>query len=296
VSDRLFLLDSTLLFFRALHGVPNLFHDAAGRSVNGVRGYVSYVLKLLNAHQVRFCAAAFDESLTTCWRNGIYPEYKANRPPAGEDVLYQLGLCRAVTKLIGIPVLSDLEYEADDFIATLARASRRHVVMVSRDKDLRQLLGATVALLDPATDELISEPAFVAEFGFSPALYPDFQALTGDSVDNVPGVKGVGPKSARTLVSRFGSLEDIYANAGAWEDVGIRPGGKMAERLLAERDRAFLYRRILRLDDRAKLPLEPGDTQLEPPRRDELFSGLDGLGLLDAMGSGVRASMETWSG
>lgn len=296
MSDRLFLLDSTLLFFRALYGIPDLFHDAAGRSVNGVRGYVAYVLNLLNAHQVRFCVAAFDESLTTCWRNGIYPDYKANRPPADEDVLYQLGLCRAVTEQIGIPMLSDLEYEADDFIATLARASARDVVMVSRDKDLRQLLDATVALLDPATDELISEAAFVTEFGFSPALYPDYQALTGDSVDNVPGVKGVGPKSAKTLVSRFGSLEDIYANAGAWGDVGIKPDGKMAQRLLAERDRAFLYRRILRLDDRAKLPFKPGDTPLERPPRDQLLAGMDGLGLLDALGSGVRASMEAWSG
>ena len=124
-TEPLFLLDATLLFFRALYGMPDVFSDGEGRSVNGVRGYLSYLLNLLRgegdtgiAGPVRFCVAAFDESLTTCWRNARYPDYKANRPAADDNISYRLARSRQLTTALGIPVLADLEYEADDFIAT----------------------------------------------------------------------------------------------------------------------------------------------------------------------------------
>jgi len=294
VNQRLYLLDGTLLFFRALYGMPDLFLDGAGRAINGVRGYLSYLSKLIAEEQVEYCAAAFDESLTTCWRNQVYPDYKANRPPADDNIRHQLGRCRAVTEILGIPVLADLEYEADDYIATLARRSRREVVVVSRDKDLQQLLSGSVRLLDPASGSTRDPLTFAAEFGFGPALFPDFQALTGDSVDNIPGVRGVGPKSAKRLVESFGALESIYERQDEWHSAGIKPSSKMAERLQAERDQAFLFRRILRLDDQVPLEISLAETKLPRPERKAMARAFDALNFGDGLGGAVTRSLEVF--
>jgi len=174
VSERLYLLDGTLLFFRALYGVPDVFADDAGRPVNGVRGYLSYLTGLLSGRAgrppVTRCVAAFDESLTSCWRNRLYPQYKANRPPADEGIRHQLTLCRQLTEALGVPVLADLEYEADDYIATLARTSRLPVTIVSRDKDLQQLLSSTVELMDPKDGSIATAATFSQAFGFLPGF------------------------------------------------------------------------------------------------------------------------------
>jgi 5'-3' exonuclease len=295
VSGPLFLLDGTLLFFRALYGTPDVFHDARGRAVNGVRGYLGYVLRLLEERQVSHCVAAFDESLNSCWRNEVYPAYKANRPPADENIRHQLDLCHSLTRLLGIPVLADADYEADDYIATLARRCRaeagtaREAVIVSRDKDLQQLLEPGVVILDPRDGTLATRETFIDGFGFEPALYPDYQALTGDSVDNIPGVRGIGPKAASRLVCTFGDLETIYRQQNDWSQAGLKAGSKTAQRLLESRDEAFLFRRILRLDDQAPVAGETGAGPLARPDRDALLAGLAELGLAEALG---RSNLE----
>ena len=296
MSGRLFLLDGTLLFFRALYGVPDVFRDERGRAINGVRGYLSYLLNLFKSQQVRHCAAAFDESLNSCWRNSVYPNYKANRPAADENINFQLDRCRRITGLLGIPVLADLEYEADDFIATFARRSRRAVVIVSRDKDLQQLLRHNVTLLDPAKNSVSDPETFRSTFGFEPELFPDYQALTGDSVDNIPGVRGVGPKSAGRLVGTFGSLEDIYAHEADWPTVGIKSGSKMATRMLEESERAFMFRRILRLDDQVPVSIPLTATRLVGPDRKVLVAALDGLGIGAGLGATLQRAIEAYGG
>ena len=298
-----YLLDGTLLFFRALYGVPDVFKDRDGHSINGVRGYLSYVLKVLSGGvagptgyggPANHCAVAFDESLTTCWRNRIYPDYKANRPPADENIRRQLDRCKAVTALLGVPVLTDLEFEADDFIATLARQSDRPVVIVSRDKDLNQLVDDRVRLLDPKDDELRGSPEFRAEFGFAPQLFPDYQALTGDSVDNIPGIRGIGPKVAGRLVTCFGGLEAIYAAEPRWTEAGLKAGSKLAERLREEQEQAFLFRQILRLDDRVELALQVGDPVVAPPKREAMARGLVDLRLDGALGQSIENTLEIY--
>jgi DNA polymerase-1 len=293
-GSALFLLDGTLLFFRALYGMPDVFEDQQGRSINGLRGYLTYLLNSLERYQVGYCAAAFDESLTTCWRNEIYPEYKANRPAADANIRFQLGRCRELTELIGIPVLADLEYEADDFIATLARRSRREVVIVSRDKDLQQLLSPTVTLLDPSNDRLTDMSIFRDRFGFDPDQFPDYQALTGDSVDNVPGVKGVGPKTAQRLVAEFGGLETIYSQSDHWERAGIRAGSKMAANLATEQERAFLFRRIVTLEDRVPDSLSLTETRLQRPAWQPFERRLRRLGLHSGLGNSLERSLESY--
>ncbi|MGD8418750.1 MAG: 5'-3' exonuclease H3TH domain-containing protein, partial [Pseudomonadales bacterium] len=263
--------------------------------INGVRGYLVWLGNLLRGQvtgtPVRYCAAAFDESLTTCWRNDLYPAYKANRPPADENIGHQLDLCRSVTAGLGVPVLADLQWEADDFIATLARRSRRPVVIVSRDKDLKQLLREEISLLDPKDGSTTDHGAFRAELGFAPTSYPDYQALTGDSVDNVPGVPGVGPKSAGRLIGCFGTLEALYDTAADWSAAGIKRGSRMAERLEASEEAAFLYRRILRLDDRVPLPIGMAETRWRPPPRAEIQARLGDLGLARGLGSNLNAAL-----
>lgn len=296
MAEPLYLLDGTLLFFRALYGMPDVFQDDAGRSINGVRGYLAFLTGLLTGRggqpAVAHCAVAFDESLASCWRNAHYPEYKANRPPADEATLYQLALCRAVTEALGVPVLADEAYEADDYIATLARLSRRPVVIVSRDKDLQQLLSGRVSLLDPKDNSLATVETFSRAFGFPPHVFPDYQALTGDSVDNVPGVAGIGPKSARRLIETFGDLETLYAEDADWTAAGIKPTSKMAERLKANRDQAFLFRRILRLDDSVPLSVPVSATRLEHPDRSLIAEAVDRRGLRRGLGATLATAME----
>ena len=299
----LYLLDGTLLFFRALYGMPDVFADAAGRRINGVRGYLSYLMNLLLgsgstgiAQPVRYCVAAFDESLTSCWRNDRYPAYKANRPPADDNIAYQLARVRELTEWLGVPVLADLQYEADDFIATLARRARRPVVIVSRDKDLQQLLNDRVSLLDPKTGLTMGPEAFRETFGFEPGCFPDYQALTGDSVDNIPGIRGVGPKAAGRLIGIFGTLENLYDAAHRWPEAGIKAGSKLHERLQEERRCAFLFREILRLDDRVPLSLTLAETRLRRPDSERLRAGLEDSGLQGALGQGLMSAMERYVG
>ena len=302
-AEALYLLDATLLFFRALYGMPDVFQDGQGRSVNGVRGYLSYLLNLLRGEgdtgvsvPVRYCAAAFDESLNSCWRNERYPAYKANRPPADANISYQLARARELTERLGVPVLADLQFEADDYIATLARSSRRPVRVISRDKDLQQLLSPKVSLLDPKDGTTRGPRQFLEEFGFEPSLFPDYQAFVGDSVDNIPGVRGIGPKAAGALIGRFGDLEAVYGAVDAWSEAGIKPGGKMSERLLAERDQAFLFREILRLDARVPLPLTLAETRVLPPEPAALEVSLDAGGLRQGLGGALTAAMEAYLG
>lgn len=293
-EGRLYLLDGTLLFFRALHGTPDVFSDVRGRAVNGVRGYLGYLLKLLETDRVGYCVAAFDQSLNSCWRNDVYPAYKANRPAADANVLHQLDCCRQLTEALGIPVLADPNYEADDFIATLARKSRREVVVVSRDKDLRQLLDGSVSLLDPGSGAVTGPAEFRAEFGFAPVLFPDYQALTGDAVDNVPGVRGIGPKTAQRLVAAFGALEAIHESVGRWPEAGVKPGSAQAARLLEQREEAFLFRRVLRLDPEVPLPLSLSATRLARPDRAGVLAVLAGLGLEEGLGSAAGRALERY--
>jgi 5'-3' exonuclease len=290
----LFLLDGTLLFFRALYGMPDVFHDDAGRSVNGVRGYLTYVLNLIEQRKVEHCVAAFDESLTTCWRNDYFPEYKANRAPADDNIRYQLDCCRKITELLAIPLLADARFEADDFIATLCAQWPGQVTIVSRDKDLQQLLSDSISVLDPAGGAHTTPKEFRDKFGFEPQYFPDYQALTGDSVDNIPGVRGVGPKAAGRLINAFYTLEEVYAHEDEWHGVGIKPSSKMAARLIDEQDRAFLFRRILRMSAEAPVGDALVDARLQAPTGEAVFTGLANLQIRAGLGAALNRSLESY--
>lgn len=293
--EPLYLFDGTLYFFRALHGLPDVFADSRGRPVNGVRGFLQFLLGALTGRRIRFAAMTFDESLDSSFRNALYPAYKANRPPPDDDIRRQLDACRRLCRALGILTLADPVYEADDIMATLAARSRRPVWLVSRDKDLNQLLSPRVQRWEAGTDRVTTTACFEAEFGFAPAAYPDYQALAGDTVDNVPGLRGVGDKTARRLIARFGSLEGLYADPSAWPEAGIRPGSRLAQTLASDRDRAFLFRRLVRLERRAPIRYPSAALRIGRGDSGELDAVLEDLGLAGAAQRGLarwRASQD----
>ena len=208
------LVDASLYVFRAWHSVPAEFFDVDGKPVNAVYGYTRFLLDLLERAKPTHCAVAFDESLTSSFRNAIYPEYKANRELPPEELKLQFAYCQRVSAALGLRVLSDLSLEADDLIGSVVHALRPQAfrsVIVSADKDFGQLVGEHDEIWDFSKNQTWNAAGVKERLGVHPHQVADYLALTGDAVDNIPGVAGIGAKTAATLLSHFGSLDAIYA-------------------------------------------------------------------------------------
>jgi 5'-3' exonuclease len=242
-----YLVDASVYVFRAWYSIPDRMTDGNGRPVNALYGFARFLFDLLEKVRPARIAVAFDASLTRSHRNDIYPAYKANRelpPPALER---QFALCRELTRALGVLELADDRYEADDLIGTLLtleRAAGRIGVVVSRDKDLAQLLGDGDEYWDYAGDRRYAHGDIAAAFGVSPAQIADFLALAGDSVDNIPGVPGIGRKTAAALLGQFGSLEALYADLDRVAQLPLRGAAGLALRLATHREAAMLARRL----------------------------------------------------
>jgi len=244
-SEPVYLVDSSIYIFRAYFSMPDTFRAANGESVNAVYGYTSFLLDLLD-RSPQFISCAFDESLNTCYRNTIYPEYKANRELPDANLEYQLAQCQRVTALMGIHGLALKDYEADDIIGTLQKklAADRQAINVTRDKDLGQLLGPEDQLWDFAADDVMGPQEVRAKFGVEAAQIADYLALAGDTVDNIPGAPGIGAKTAASLLNHFGSIDDLYARIEEVETIGIR-GAKKAQQTLIDNEALIrMYRSI----------------------------------------------------
>jgi DNA polymerase-1 len=218
-----FLIDGSNFIFRAFHGLPTSLTTPNGVVVNAVHGFVRMIQALRKEFQPEMFVAVFDHDGDT-FRSQLYPEYKAHRPPMPEDLVPQLPLVRGATQALGLPVIEVPGVEADDIIASYACAAQRSghpVVIVSTDKDLMQLVdeGAAdrtpIVLWDSMKSKLIGPAEVVEKWGVGPDKLRDLLALTGDSSDNVPGVPGIGPKTAAELLAQFGSLEGVLAGAAS---------------------------------------------------------------------------------
>ena len=211
----LYLVDASVFIFRAYYSVPLEFTDRDGNPVNAVHGFARFLGDLLEKQAPTHIAVAFDESLEQSYRNEIYPAYKANREPAPPELKRQFGLCREVVRAFGLAEFGSSRYEADDIIGTLAtraRAAGRPVTIVSRDKDLTQLIGAHDTYWDAVADVRYGYDDIEERFGVRPERMADFLALMGDAVDNIPGVPGVGRKTAATLLKHYDTLPGVYDN------------------------------------------------------------------------------------
>jgi 5'-3' exonuclease len=251
------LVDGSLYVFRAWHSMPDEFRDADGHPVNAVHGFTRFLCELLEKTRPGHLAVAFDASLTTSFRNAIYPPYKANRelPPA--DLERQFVLCREVAGALGVPVLIDHSYEADDLIGSALWNLRAHgvpSVIVSADKDFGQLLGEYDEQWDYARN-LRWGPAGVHEkLGVHPHQVADYLALCGDAVDNIPGVPGIGAKTAAALLAHFGSLDELLERVDEVAFLRLRGAAACAARLREHAEAARLYRRLTRIALDAPVP------------------------------------------
>ncbi len=239
----LHLIDSSLYIFRAWHSMPPEFADVDGAPINAVHGFTRFLCDFLERVQPTHVLAAFDESLVSSFRNGIYPAYKANRelPPA--ELKVQFDYCKQVAAALGLAILFDEQYEADDLIGSAVVMSRAHdfrAVIVSADKDFGQLIGIQDEQWDFSKNERWDAQGVKLRMGVRPDQVVDYLALTGDAVDNIPGVPGVGPKTAASLLAHFGSLDALLLRIEEVPYLRLRGAGQVYARLKAHREQALL--------------------------------------------------------
>jgi 5'-3' exonuclease len=272
----IFLVDASVYVFRAYYSMPPDMRDGDGNPVHALYGFARFLGDLIERERPEYMAVAFDASLTSSFRNKLYPAYKANREPAPADLLLQFERCRAFCERLGIAWFDSNEFEADDIIGTLAclmRAEGLPVTIVTRDKDLAQLIGPTDVYWDYAGNVRYRHGDIAGRFGVQPERYADYLALTGDAVDNITGVPGVGPKTAAALMQVYDCLEDLYMRLETVRALPLRGAAKLPEKLAAHRDAAFLARELTRI--RCDMPLAVSRDALR--RRLPDMSGIDGF-------------------
>lgn len=282
------LVDASVYIFRAFHSLPETLTDAAGAPANVVYGYTTFLCQLLAETRPPHVAVAFDESLTTSFRNDILPGYKANREQPPAVLVAQIGACRRLTGALGVATLSSPVYEADDLIGTLAAQAAEPVTLVTSDKDLAQLLTRDGDVLwDYARDTRYDAPAIRQRFGIGPAQIPDYLALVGDPVDNIPGVPGIGAKTAAALLAHYADLDMLYARLDTLPDTSLRGAARLAERLAAHREQAFMSRELATIVTDIDLSAAERDTRRRPAEAAAVDALCDELGL----GSNLRARL-----
>lgn len=262
------LVDASLYIFRAWHSMPPEFEDREGWPVNAVHGFTRFLLELLERQKPARIAIAFDESLDSNFRNQLYPAYKANRDAAPEELKRQFAHCQRVCRALGLPVLADGRYEADDLIGTALGQVRRagHAgLIISADKDLSQLLDSDDEQWDYARNERWRADGVKARYGVHAHQIADYLGLTGDAIDNIPGVPGIGAKTAATLLGHFGSLDAIYERLGEVPYLRLRGSAQHAQRLAEHREIALLSRRLATIDVNAPLPADFGSAERHAP-------------------------------
>lgn len=253
----LVLVDASLYVFRAWHSMPSDFTDADGWPANAVHGFARFLLELLDRTRPQHIAIAFDEALDSCFRNTLYPAYKANRDAAPAELKRQFAHCKALCIALGLPVLAHCDYEADDLIGSALARQRAHGfrgVIVSADKDLSQLLGEHDEQWDYARDQRWNAGGVKARHGVHAHQIADYLALTGDAVDNIPGVPGIGAKTAAVLLAHFGSLDALLARVDEVPYLRLRGAAGVAVKLRENREQVLLWRQLTTIALDAPLP------------------------------------------
>ncbi len=264
-----YLIDASVYVFRAYYSMPEDIVDGNGNPVNALYGFCRFLGDFMEQVTPEYIAVLFDESLTTSFRTEIYPEYKANRDPAPEELKRQFQQCRRYVRALGVMEYASPQYEADDLIGTLVTHGRnqgRPSTIVSRDKDLTQLLGKDDVFWDFAGKGKLRYEQIVDMFGVWPEQIADFLALAGDAVDNIKGVPGVGKKTATMLLQHFGGLEQIYENLDRVHEINVRGSKTLGSKLETHREDALLARRLTGIACDA--PIDDAERALQPAAPD----------------------------
>jgi DNA polymerase I len=261
----LYLVDGSSYIHRAFHAVRNL-SNSKGLPTNAIFGFSRMLLKLLGDKKPAHIAVVFDAKGPT-FRHALYDQYKATRPPAPEDLVAQFPYIRAIVQGLGLAMIEKEGYEADDIIGTLAKLGEEQgykIIVVTGDKDFRQIISPSVALWDTMKDKVTGYETFRSEYGLEPEQMIDVMGLSGDSSDNIPGVPGVGEKTAIDLVKQFGTLERVLENSQ-----NIKKA-KLKENLARAREDALLSKKLVTLDLHVPLDQGPEDLRIGPPDQKKL--------------------------
>jgi len=276
-GDHVFLVDGSSYIFRAYHALPPLNRKSDGLQVNAVLGFCNMLWKLLRDmppdNRPTHLAIVFDKSEVT-FRNKLYPDYKAHRPPAPDDLIPQFGLIRDAVRAFDLPCLEQIGFEADDLIATYARQAGERgatTTIVSSDKDLMQLVTDKVVMYDTMKDRRIGIAEVIEKFGVPPEKVVEVQALAGDSTDNVPGVPGIGIKTAAQLITEYGDLEQLLKRAGEIKQP------KRREALVENAEKARISRKLVLLDDKVDLEVPLDDLAVHEPDARKLVAFLKAM-------------------
>lgn len=245
------IIDGYGFVFRAYHSMPPLTAPD-GTPVGAVYGFISMLIKVLQDFKPTHAVVVLDSGSKN-FRHDIYPEYKANRPPAPEDLKPQFPLIREAAKALSFKVVEKIGFEADDLIATFAKKAREHeekVTIISADKDLMQLVGDDINMYDSLKNKFIDTNAVIEKFAVKPSQILDFLALIGDKSDNIPGIDGIGPKTAAELLNNYGDLDSIFINA---EQIKQK---KRRESIINGRDKAILSKQLAKLDEDVEIEID----------------------------------------
>ncbi|MEE8294163.1 MAG: 5'-3' exonuclease H3TH domain-containing protein, partial [Sphingomonadales bacterium] len=273
--DHIYLIDGSGYIFRAYYALRNIKPRSDGTPVNAVLGFSNMLFKFLedlaSSEKPTHIAVIFDAGRRT-FRNDIYPEYKANRPPAPEDLIPQFPLIRDAVAAFNVPCIEMKGFEADDIIATYARRAKEQGIkttIVSSDKDLMQLVENGIELFDSMKNLAIGPDQVFEKFGVGPEKVIDVQSLAGDSSDNVPGVPGIGIKGAAELINQYGDLETLLSNAGEIKQP------KRRENLIEFADQARVSKELVTLMQNVPVEEKLEDFKVKDIEPEALFSFLD---------------------
>src|SRR4030088_629860 len=276
-GDHVFLVDGSGYIFRAYHALPPLPRKSDGLQLNAVLGFCNMLWKLLRdmkpEERPTHLAVVFDKSEKT-FRTEMYPAYKAHRPDPPDDLIPQFAFIREAVRAFDLPCLEQAGFEADDLIATYVREACEagaSATIVSSDKDLMQLVNDRVVMYDTMKDRRIGRAEVIEKFGVPPEKVIDVQSLIGDSTDNVPGVPGIGVKTAAQLITEYGDLETLLARAGEIKQE------KRRQSLIDNADKARLSTRLVTLDDKVKLDVPLGALAVHEPDYKRLVAFLKAM-------------------
>jgi DNA polymerase-1 len=281
--DTIYLVDGSSYIYRAYHAIRHL-SNSKGFPTNAIFGFTKMILKLMNDKSPKYMAVAFDAKGPT-FRHELYDDYKATRPPMPEDLVIQLSHIHGIVENLNILMIEKPGYEADDILGTLARLGEEkgyQVVIITGDKDFRQLISPRISLWDTMKDKMTDYEVFLSEYELEPSQMVDLMGLSGDSSDNIPGVPGVGEKTAAALIREYGSMDNVF------DHLDEIKGKKLKENLEKARDNAYLSKTLVTIDCSVPLQQAIDDLRTEEPDREALakiFRDLEFKGLWDQFAS-----------
>jgi 5'-3' exonuclease len=264
-NNSTYLIDASIYIFKSYYSMSEEFTSATGEPINAVYGFTKFLTKLMQQTNAKYIACAFDESSQTSYRNEIYPQYKAHREPAPESLKRQFKLCQQVAQVMGIATFVDGYYEADDLIGTLAfhyknKGFLNHII--TADKDLAQLIQKDDFWWDFGKSNPLDYQSVYEKFGVYPKQIADFLALTGDAVDNIKGIPGIGAKTAIFLINHFNTLDEVLKRHKEISYLSLR-GAKSCQKKIAQfSDEALLAKRLTEI--KTDIPIKDFDIERKP--------------------------------